>query len=159
MVEIELTQGFNAIVDDCDFEALSHHRWFAVVVSDTLVYAATKIRGNTAYMHNILMPHDKQYQVDHYDWNGLNNVRANLRIVSCSSNMQNRRKLPGTTSKYLGVCKHFKSGKWHAQIKFNHVKMSLGYFDNEEEAAKVYDAKALELHGERARTNVSLGLL
>ena len=40
-----------------------------------------------------------------------------------------------------------KTGRWRSQIGHQNRKVFLGYYDTPEEAARVYDRKALELHG------------
>jgi hypothetical protein len=56
-------------------------------------------------------------------------------------------------SKYKGIhwCKRDK--KWIARITFKKETICIGYFDIEEDAARAYDLKALELLGEKAKTN------
>jgi hypothetical protein len=60
------------------------------------------------------------------------------------------------TSKYVGVSLN-KSSKnnilWRAMICKDRKEHVLGYFDSDEEAAKAYDQKALELYGENAKLN------
>lgn len=55
------------------------------------------------------------------------------------------------TSKFIGVSKD--KTKWSARIKYNKKSIRIGNFENEVEAAKAYDRKAIELYGELARTN------
>jgi hypothetical protein len=43
--------------------------------------------------------------------------------------------------------------KWIASIGFNRNKIHLGLFTNEEDAARAYDRKAMELFGEFAYLN------
>jgi hypothetical protein len=43
--------------------------------------------------------------------------------------------------------------KWRATITFNRKQIHLGAFDDESEAARAYDRKALELFGAFAKTN------
>lgn len=57
------------------------------------------------------------------------------------------------SSKYRGVLKR-PSGKWEACIWYKGKSHHLGYFDSEIEAAKAYNAKALELHGDKAKLNI-----
>jgi hypothetical protein len=57
------------------------------------------------------------------------------------------------TSRYLGVIWHKPRKKWCARIRHNYVLNGLGYYDDEEEAARAYDAAALRIRGERARLN------
>lgn len=64
-----------------------------------------------------------------------------------------KRKKKNATSKYFGVSQNKKSNNWMAFIHINGEKKHLGMFKTEEEAAKVYDKKALELLGDKVRLN------
>ena len=70
---------------------------------------------------------------------------------------QNRRQkvelLKMSQSQYIGVytCKGEK--KWRAVLIHNNKEIRLGYYDSEEEAARVYDERAIELLGEDAELN------
>jgi hypothetical protein len=96
--------------------------------------------------------------VDHKDRVKSNNDIKNIRVGSHFTNATNKEKISGLTSKFKGVYKHSKTGKWVSIISCNGNRYSLGCFDIEEEAADAYDKKALELHGEYACTNEMLGL-
>jgi hypothetical protein len=56
-------------------------------------------------------------------------------------------------SKYIGVSYRPKYNDWMVTISKNHKSMYLGTFKDEIEAAKVYNAKAIELHGDKAKLN------
>ena len=58
-----------------------------------------------------------------------------------------------TTSKYKGVSWFKQTQKWRVEIQHQGRSLHLGYFDDEVTAALVYDAKAFELRGEKARLN------
>lgn len=60
------------------------------------------------------------------------------------------------TSRFKGVSK--RRNGWIAQIMHNRRNTFLGVYGNEEDAARAYDKKALEIHGELAVTNETLGL-
>jgi len=57
------------------------------------------------------------------------------------------------TSKYVGVCMPKSKNKWKAVIAYRKTSYNLGYFSTEEDAARAYDEKAIELYGENARLN------
>jgi len=93
-------------------------------------------------------PLNKQL-IDHVDGNRQNNTLLNLRWATSEQNNSNRKKRENTSSIYKGVSFKKNIGKWAAQIK----RVHLGYFEDEIEAAKVYNQKAVETFGEYAKLN------
>jgi hypothetical protein len=57
-------------------------------------------------------------------------------------------------SKYIGVSYRPKYNDWQVTISSNYKSYGLGTFKDEIEAAESYNAKAIELHGERAKLNI-----
>ena len=55
-------------------------------------------------------------------------------------------------SKYIGVSKC--QNKWKSMLHSDNKHFHLGLFEEEIDAAKAYNDKALELHGENAKLNV-----
>lgn len=58
-----------------------------------------------------------------------------------------------TTSRYRGVSLNRRRAKWIVFITHERQHMSLGYFDDEEDAARAYDRAARRLHGAKAKLN------
>lgn len=148
---IPLTQGRFALVDADDYEWLSQYRWQATF-NGTKWYACTSRKGKTIWMHRLIMNAPRGKVVDHYDGNGLHNRRASLRICTRQQNAYNSRHRGGT-SQFKGV--HFEkaTGKWRATIVFKGEHFNLGLYDDEVDAARAYDRKAIELFGEFAYLN------
>ena len=65
----------------------------------------------------------------------------------------NAKSYKNSSSKFKGVSWHKRDQKWQAYITINKKRKYLGYFNNEKEAAKIYNAAAKELFGEFARIN------
>ncbi|MBN2128091.1 MAG: HNH endonuclease [Sedimentisphaerales bacterium] len=149
---IPLTKGKVAIVDAADYEWLCRYKWQALDFGGR-IYAsrAAPGRGRLA-MHRAIMRPPKGMVVDHINGNGLDNRRCNLRICTVAQNCANRRPLRNRASSYKGVSIRY-NGKATAQIGCRGGILWLGTFDNEIEAAKAYDRKAYELHGEFAYLN------
>ena len=98
-------------------------------------------------------PQNKPF-VDHIDRNKLNNCINNLRWATNQENQMNSTKTKNKkTSKYKGFSWFKACNKWKAQIKLNGKSFHLGYFDNEKDAARAYNNKALELFCEFANLN------
>ena len=59
------------------------------------------------------------------------------------------------TSQFMGVGSSNRKNQWQARILVHGKVTHLGYYETEEEAAKVYDRVSLALHGNNAQTNFS----
>ena len=149
---IPLTKGKVAIVDAADYEWLSRYKWQALDFGGR-IYASRAAPGRGRIsMHRAIMKPPKGMVVDHINGNGLDNRRCNLRICTFAQNCANRRPQRNRASPYKGVAPG-RNGKATAQIGYRGEIMWLGTFDDEIEAAKAYDRKAYELHGEFAYLN------
>ena len=160
MKRIILTQGKFAIVDDIDFRKVSRIKWRAVKGKGNATFYAVHMFYNNGKpyeirMHRFILNVPDNMLTDHRDFNGLNNRRNNLRICNHQQSQQHRRgqKIKNRTSDFKGVSYRTKNGKWQAQIKHNYKSIWIGEYDNEIDAAKAYDQKAIELFGEFAYTN------
>lgn len=161
-VEIKLTQGFVAIVDDEDADLADQFMWRAVT-SSPYKYGVTLVKQGkshkSAMMHRMIMERMlgraliKGEVVDHINHNGRDNRRCNLRLANQSLNTANMRSTSRNTSGYKGVSWSRRSQKWFANIKFQGRSMYLGMYETKEAAARVYNTKALELFGEFAYIN------
>ncbi len=157
-VEIPLSRGLVAIVDEGDCEALSQFKWSAASMGGRTFYAVRNTRRPEGgwvvqSMHRVLTGWAR---VDHANGNGLDNRRLNLRPASQQQNTWNLRKRRGTTSRFKGVCWSTRDGIWLAYIKLHGHDVWLGQFRDEERAARTYDAAARELFGEFAAPNFPL---
>ena len=153
---IPLTQNKFAIVDDFNYEWLNQWKWYV----NNRGYAFRQIkRGNntkTIMMHRLIVDAKIGQLSDHINHNGLDNRNENLRICDRFQNQHNRKPNKNTSSKYKGVSFDKKRKKWYVKIECKGKRYRLGRFDCEIEAAKAYDAKARELHGEFAYLNLVL---
>lgn len=153
MKEIPLTRGKVALVDDEDYSELSKYRWCALKQGNT--YYAVRAspcdpathKSTLIKMHVVIAGTPHGMDTDHVSGNGLDNRRENLRVVTHRENCQNRHEVK--TSKYPGVNWDKHARKWRARIQVNGKQHSIGYYDDEEAAARRYriacDWQAIEL--------------
>ena len=82
-------------------------------------------------------------------------VELDYRINSAKERQNIARNYKTKASKYTGVCvnKYNRYKKWAAKIHLFQKRYLLGSFETEEDAARAYDKKALELYGEDAKLN------
>ena len=162
MKKIPLSRGLIALVDDEDYERLSQFKWCAQKIGKS-IYATrntyvNRIRG-TSYMHRDILSEGNGLLVDHIDGDGLNNQRKNLRYCTRQQNAFNTKDVDGNIP-FKGVMRIKRkdaNGKIRhciiAKIKKDGKQLWLGTYNDQEEAARAYDAKALELFGEFASLN------
>lgn len=151
---LPISQGKVTQVDDEDFEWLSRCKWY---YSSGYAKRYDKRGRSLIRIHREILEHYGHnisgMHVDHIDGNPLNNIKSNLRIATHSQNLSNRGKPISNTSGYKGVSWN-KGGKFYeAYITVNKKRIRLGYYDNPEHAARVYDLAAIELHKEFAVLN------
>lgn len=158
-IEIVLTQGQVALVDECDLDTVLEYRWHAQRRRRgwcARAYAGGGCRdARKVFMHRLILDAPAGVSVDHANMNGLDNRRINLRFATLSQNMANQRKRRDkTSSKYKGVWYDRRRKRpWRAEIEVRGRRKRLGTFDTEEEAALAYNRAALEYFGEFARLN------
>lgn len=61
------------------------------------------------------------------------------------------------TSRFMGVGSSNRKNQWQARILVHGKVTHLGYYETEEDAARVYDRVSLALHGDHAQTNFAVG--
>lgn len=155
VMAISLTHDRTALVDAEDYERLNKHNW-ATRITKWGCYAGRDVsKGGkkTILMHREILNVPKGQQVDHINHDGLDNRKCNLRICTNSQNQHNQRPRVSGSSKYKGVSWRKDVQKWYARIKHNGKLVHLGGYDNEDDAARVYNEKATEYYGEYACLN------
>ena len=156
---IPLTQNQVALVNAEDYEWLSEHKWR--YQQGRVGYAVRSVRDDgvviVIQMHRLILEHhgvDMTGKLtDHANRRGLDNRRKNLRPASLAQNMQNRKLHKNNSSGFMGVYWSPRRQKWRANINAAGRKIFLGRYDDLLDAARAYDAAALEHHGDFATLN------
>lgn len=149
--EVPLSQGYVALVDAADYERVAAHSWRYVLTG----YAAGRVEGANVFMHRWIVDAPDGVEVDHRDRNRLDNRRRNLRFATRSQNAANCGKRGvASASRFKGVAWRKDRECWSASIMLNVRGISLGNYDSERDAAKAYDAAALQYFGEFAVLNL-----
>lgn len=127
-IQVELTNGGYALIDEQDEELVLGRSWYWVA-SKGARYAKT---GKNERMHRIILGiKESDVIVDHINGDGLDNRRSNLRLISSAENVKNRQR-SRAGYKYPGV--YPEKGLWVACVTNNYKKTRIGYFETEDEA-------------------------
>lgn len=162
MKEIKLSgkyaQGRVILVSDEDFERVNSKNWYYQPPrgrAQELI--TTSIRKRKILIHRFILGLTNPKQiVDHVDGNRFNNTRENLRLATTSQNSFNRKMHSDNELGFKGVRKKKdlnRAKPYEASIRIHGKVIHIGHYATAEEAAKAYDSKAIELHGEFARLN------
>lgn len=154
-----IIKSHTVIVDDEDAEFVKSRKWNVKVLPCGRSYAYTNIRHHgkryQIMLHHCVVGRIKGIDIDHKNRNSLDNRRENLRFATRQQNSCNSQKRrTQTSSKFRGVCWNKRDQKWKAYIKHHQRRISIGNFTAEVAAAKAYNVKSLELHGEFASLNI-----
>lgn len=166
-MQIELTRGLLATVDDVDADWVRQWSWQAHVhPKDRTSYARRVDAGRAILLHREIARRAglaiDGLQVDHINGDGLDNRRCNLRAVTATQNSVNYvHKRRRCSSRFKRVAWHAREGKWLAYVRQakragesgSGKQHSAGYFDCEVSAALFADLLARDLHGVAASLN------
>lgn len=149
---VSLTRGEFAIIDNEDLTVVQKFSNWHVFTTSTkrTKYALTNVPGSTIKMHRLIMGFPEM-QIDHINRDGLDNRRANLRLVTNTQNAYNTG--PNYNKKYKGISLDNSKTKWKSYIRVDGKLYYIGSFLTPEEAAIAYDEIAFKQWGTLAYLN------
>lgn len=136
------------ICDAEDRQFLERFKWHIKKDKKTsYVYTNVKIGGKqtSLSMHRLICGLVAS-EIDHINRDGLDNRKENLRFCSSKQNQCNR--VRQNSHGYRGVYLPKNSSNFAFQIQFDGKKYQKSGFATAEAAARAYDEKSKEVHGE-----------
>tara|TARA_R110000868_G_scaffold55870_3_gene173432 strand:+ start:425 stop:898 length:474 start_codon:yes stop_codon:yes gene_type:complete len=154
MLNIKLTQGYEAIVDPVDFENYCHFSWH-ILKARNLIYAARTSGKQQITLHHAVatnmgldLPHAKV--IGFINGNGLDCRRDNIYLrdkkirINTHKSYIDRSNYKNYRGVYQNPCGSYR-------VKFN--RTHIGTFSSEIEAAIAYDEFAFKKYGAEAILN------
>lgn len=138
-----------------DYDKIKDYCWF--INNDGYVSSNTfnTTKKKTILMHHIIKQTD--LFVDHKNHKKFDNRKLNLRESTNSQNCMNHKLKVNNTSGVSGVSWDKKSKKWHSRIGINNKEISLGFYENFNEAVKVRKQAEEKYHREFSYDNSMKG--
>lgn len=143
--------GVEFYVDQSDEWIFKKYHWFTN--HNGYLEAVERECHKKVLIHRLIVGCPNDMIVDHIDGNPLNNRKSNLRIVTRSQNCMNRELHSNNTSSITGVNFHKQSSKWNARIMVNNKRISLGLYDNFDDAVAARKAAEEKYFGEYSYDN------
>lgn len=134
-----------------DYDLIKDYCWH--INSDGYVTSNTfnTSKRKTVLIHNIIK--QTQLFVDHKNHKKFDNRKFNLREATNSQNCMNHKLKSNNTSGVTGVHWDKKSNKWHSKIGVNNKEISLGFYNDFEEAVKIRKQAEERYHKEFSYNN------
>jgi hypothetical protein len=162
MAILKTSKGQEFQVSEEDYGWVSRYKWRV----DSTGYAkrnlktryGKRISNHTLYLHREILKRNgglvESIECDHANRDKLDNRRCNLRASTRQQNERNCTKRNGCfSSKFKGVSWANQKKRWRCRTCVDGKDVWLGYFFDEEQAARAYDAFAREHYGEFAYLN------
>lgn len=162
MIPLTGKNGFGqyAIVDDRDYEWLSRFKWHLNSTGYPKRYMSVRESGfydKSISIHRSVWERHRGplipgFELDHINGNRQDTRLSNLRACTHLQNSQNRLIGKNNKSGYKGVTWYGHAGlnKWVAHIRVDKKLISLGYFDDLQDAAQAYRQAAIKHFGKFA---------
>lgn len=134
----------SAIIDIEDVELCKQYKWCLTKDGYVLSYK----NDTFLYLHRLLLGAKDNEYIDHINFNTLDNRKQNLRICTNAQNLQHRSKLTSlNTSGYHGIYFDKSRNKWKVEIQCNKKRITVGRFENIEEAISARKKYEEEIFG------------
>lgn len=115
-----------------DYDKIKDICWSVHILKNGLkkLEGRNRLTGKNVTFHEML----GYKKCDHIDRNELNNRKSNLRRCTQAENSRNRSIHKNNSSGYIGVSWNKKSQKWISYIMYDGKYITLGFFENKEQA-------------------------
>lgn len=152
--EIPLQNGMVALVDDEDYERCMKHNWHIRLNARATNYTVQNNNVGTLGRFVLGLDENNDNKVTFKNLNRLDCQKENLILSDAIGTLRKSKGHKGSSSKYKGVFWNKQSNSWRTILMYKGKRYSLGLYENEDDAARSYNEKALELMGEEAFQNV-----
>lgn len=152
MIQVPLSRGLFALIDDENAAVILQHKW-SIRQNKRRFYATRNTSKKTGelktkvQMHRFIIGAKEGEQVDHINGNSLDNRRCNLRIATTSVNRANSKAQVRTKSKMKGVYARGRN-RYEAFIGRNGDQFRSKWFKDPHKAALLRDEMARLLYPE-----------
>jgi len=160
MEEFRVIKGYEGLYEISNFGAVKSFKYNKIdgcilksSINSSGYYCVNLYKDNirkTLKLHRLMgqafieNPNEFEY-IDHINQNKLDNRLENLRWINNSGNIRNVTKRNNNKSGYRGVSWVKNRKRWRARINIDGKSIYLGYYENPEDASKVYEEKYNEV--------------